>query len=100
MKNRPWANATAHTIHKDRRESMPEILIQQPEIEPLDVVDETIDRVTRRHGTASSSAHAAAAIGIGKQGADVFGEPRGVAGRGEQSDLIAVDDIADAAHVG
>src|ERR1700724_2859942 len=42
MKNSPLSTATRHTIHRERRSGIGEILVQQFAIQPLDIVEQGI----------------------------------------------------------
>src|ERR1043166_2527003 len=100
MNSSAWTMATTHTIHSERRAGIVEILVQQFAIQRLDVVDQTIEAVAKRHRLPSGVADPAARRGIGEQGDDMIGKRAGVAERREQADRVAVDDISDAADVG
>src|SRR5437762_6086509 len=67
MKNRPWSAATRHTIHKARRPGMAGILVQQFPVQRFDVVDESVERVSRGDRLTAAPAHLPSPRGIEEQ---------------------------------
>src|SRR5712691_7576076 len=80
MKKSPCSTATRHTIHRARRQSIAEILVQDLAVQRFDVVDKAIDAVSHGDGPAPALAHGRSARRIRQQREGQVGQHARIAG--------------------